>query len=88
MRYSFLLPVLAAGLTAAAPVEQRDVAMDFNPPPGVRASGCSGVHAWRKLVIGLLYIRKRRLLVSLPSLVSVTISLCPSYLLHPHTLTP
>jgi hypothetical protein len=34
MRYSSLLPVLAAGLTAAAPVEQRDVAMDFNPPPG------------------------------------------------------
>jgi hypothetical protein len=34
MRYSSLLPVLAAGLTAAALVEQRDVAMDFNPPGG------------------------------------------------------
>jgi hypothetical protein len=81
MIYSSLLPVLAAGLAAVAPVEQRDVTMDFNPPPGVRASGCSGVHAWRKLVIGLLYIRKRGLLVSLPSLVSITTSLCLSYLL-------
>lgn len=26
--------MLAAGLTAAAPVEQRDVAMDFNPSSG------------------------------------------------------
>ena len=34
MHYSTLLPVLAAGLAAAAPVEQRDVAKDFNPPPG------------------------------------------------------
>jgi hypothetical protein len=34
MRYSSLLPIVAAGLAAAAPVEQRDVAMDFNPAPG------------------------------------------------------
>ncbi|KAG4432585.1 hypothetical protein IFR05_011942 [Cadophora sp. M221] len=34
MRYSALTSVLAAGLAIAHPVEQRDVAMDFNPPPG------------------------------------------------------
>jgi Ferritin-like domain len=34
MHYSAIFPVLAAGLAAAAPVEQRDVARDFNPPPG------------------------------------------------------
>jgi hypothetical protein len=34
MRYSTIIPVLAAGFVAAAPVEQRDVAVDFNPPPG------------------------------------------------------
>ena len=34
MRYSAIVPVLAAGFVAAAPFEQRDVAMDFNPPPG------------------------------------------------------
>ncbi|KAK0109960.1 hypothetical protein ONS95_002627 [Cadophora gregata] len=34
MRYSAITSVLAAGLAIAHPVEQRDVAMDFNPPPG------------------------------------------------------
>jgi hypothetical protein len=34
MRYSTILPVLAAGLATTAPVEQSDVVMDFNPPPG------------------------------------------------------
>jgi hypothetical protein len=36
MRYSTIVPILAAGLTVAAPVEQRDgpYAVDFNAPPG------------------------------------------------------
>jgi hypothetical protein len=36
MRYSAIVPILAAGLAIAAPVEQRDgpYAVDFNPPPG------------------------------------------------------
>lgn len=34
MRYLAFTSVLAAGLAIAHPVEQRDVAMDFNPPPG------------------------------------------------------
>jgi hypothetical protein len=34
MHYSTLLLVLTAGLAAAAPVEERTVAMDFSPPPG------------------------------------------------------
>jgi len=37
---------------------------------------------------GCLVYKEGRSLTSLPSLVSVTISLCPSYLLHPRTLTP
>jgi hypothetical protein len=36
MRYSAIVPILAAGFVAAAPVEQRDgpYAVDFNAPPG------------------------------------------------------
>ncbi|KAG4412707.1 hypothetical protein IFR04_014172 [Cadophora malorum] len=34
MRYLAFTSILAAGLAIAHPVEQRDVAMDFNPPPG------------------------------------------------------
>lgn len=34
MRYSTFLPVLAASLATAAPLEQRDTVEDYNAPPG------------------------------------------------------
>ncbi|KUJ23574.1 uncharacterized protein LY89DRAFT_606444 [Mollisia scopiformis] len=34
MRYSTFLPVLAASLAAAAPIEERATVEDYNPPPG------------------------------------------------------
>jgi len=34
MRFTSVLPVLAAGLVAAAPLESRDTVEDYNVPPG------------------------------------------------------
>ncbi len=34
MRYSTFLPILAASLVSAAPIEQRDTVEDYNAPPG------------------------------------------------------
>jgi hypothetical protein len=82
MRYSSLLPVLAAGLTAAAPVEQRDVAMDFNPPPGVKESGYADVEGMRGTMISLLKLRREGRQGASSSLYTVTRSLASS--MHEH----